>query len=129
MRDATVAVAERKAAQSAPVYCYQFAWQTPVLDGRPMAFHCSELAFVFDNPDLCEHMTGGGEASRTLASKVSQSWINFARKGNPNHPGLPEWKKFESGSKTTMVFDDACKPVDNLDTKQLTYMSNLYLKT
>ena len=129
VRDATVAVAERKAAQSAPVYCYQFAWQTPVLDGRPMAFHCSELAFVFDNPDLCEHMTGGGEASRTLANKVSQSWINFARKGNPNHPGLPEWKNFEPGSKTTMVFDDACKPVDNLDTKQLTYMSNLYPKT
>jgi para-nitrobenzyl esterase len=128
VRDATVAVAERKATQVAPVYCYQFAWQAPVLDGRPMAFHCSELAFVFDNSDLCEHMTGGGEAARILASRVSQVWVNFARTGNPNHAGLPAWKKFEAATKTTMVFDNHCKATDNLDTKQLALMSSLYLK-
>jgi para-nitrobenzyl esterase len=128
VRDATVAVAERKAKQPAPVYCYQFAWQTPVLDGRPMAFHCSELAFVFDNPDLCEHMTGGGEAPRVLASKVSQAWVNFARTGNPNHAGLPAWKKFDAAAKTTMVFDTNCKATDNLDTRQLALMSSLYPK-
>ena len=27
--------------------------------------------------------------SRELAAKVSDAWINFARKGDPNHPGLP----------------------------------------
>ena len=58
-RGAALNLAEIKAAQPAPVHCYQFAWQTPVLDGRPMAFHCSELPFVFDNADLCENMTGG----------------------------------------------------------------------
>ena len=128
VRDATVAVAERKAKQSAPVYCYQFAWQTPALDGRPMAFHCSELAFVFDNPDLCAHMTGGGEEARTLASKVSQAWVNFARAGNPNHAGLPGWKKFDAAGRNTMVFDTDCKATDNLDTRQLALMSNLYPK-
>lgn len=125
MRSSSVALAERKAKQAAPVYVYQFAWQTPVLDARPMAFHCSELPFVFDNPDLCEHMTGGGEASHVLADKVSQAWINFARSGNPNHAGIPQWKRFDPSTKTTMVFDDTCEAKDNLDTRQLALVESI----
>jgi len=119
VRDSTLLLAERKAMQPAPVYCYQFAWQTPVLDGRPMAFHCSEMPFVFDNADLCEHMTGGGEAAHVLASRVSTAWISFARRGNPNHDGIPHWKRFNASDKTTMIFDDRCEAKDNLDTSQL----------
>src|SRR5262249_53721362 len=52
LRTNAIPQAARKAAQNAaPAYLYLFAWQTPVLDGRPRAFHCSELAFVFDNTD------------------------------------------------------------------------------
>ena len=118
VRGSTLLLAERKAQQSAPVYCYQFAWQTPILDGRPMAFHCSEMPFVFDNPDLCAHMTGGGEPAHVLASRVTTAWMNFARNGNPNHPGIPLWKRFNANEKTTMIFDDRCEATDNLDTAQ-----------
>lgn len=118
VRGATLLLADRKATQSAPVYCYQFNWQTPVLDGRPMAFHCSEMSFVFDNPELCEHMTGGGEAAHVLAGRVSTAWMNFARSGDPNHRGIPTWKRFNATDKTTMIFDDRCEAKDNLDTAQ-----------
>ncbi|HUD57663.1 MAG TPA: carboxylesterase family protein [Terracidiphilus sp.] len=100
------------------MYCYQFAWQTPILDGRPMAFHCSEMPFVFDNPDLCEHMTGGGDAAHILARQVSTAWMNFARNGDPNHAGIPRWKRFNAKDKTTMIFDDRCEAKDNLDSSQ-----------
>lgn len=129
VRESTLTLAATKAVQPAPVYCYQFAWQTPVMDARPMAFHCSELPFVFDNADLCEHMTGGGEEARVLASKVSQAWINFARHGNPNHAGLPQWKRFDPATKTTMVFDDHCEAKDNLDTRQLALIRDSYTKS
>ncbi|MVM31403.1 carboxylesterase family protein [Spirosoma sp. HMF4905] len=98
--------AERKAAQqAAPVYLYLFAWQTPVLDGRPRSFHCSEIPFVFANTDRCETMTGGGEEARVLASKISQAWLSFARTGNPNHKGLPNWPAFTPSKGETMVFN------------------------
>lgn len=116
VRGSALTQARLKAAQNAtPVYCYQFAWQTPVLNGRPMAFHCSEIAFAFDNTDRCGNMTGGGQAARDLAAKVSEAWINFARSGDPNHAGLPHWTPFSSETNATMVFDTQCELRNNLD--------------
>ena len=99
--------AERKAAQNGePVYLYLFAWQTPVLDGRPRSFHCSEIPFVFANTDRCETMTGGGQQARELATKMSKAWLNFAKTGNPDHSGLPQWKPFTKDNGATMVFNN-----------------------
>ena len=101
--------ATRKAALgAAPAYLYLFAWQTPILDGRPRAFHCSELPFVFNNTDRCAAMTGGTDAARVLAERVSDAWIHFARSGNPNHAGLPAWPAFEPQRGAVMVFDNTC---------------------
>ena len=99
--------AERKALQkAAPVFLYLFAWQTPVLDKRPRAFHCSEIPFVFANTDRCETMTGGGEEARALADRMTKAWINFMITGNPSHSGLPAWPDFVKKPGAMMVFDD-----------------------
>jgi para-nitrobenzyl esterase len=118
-RTNAVRQAERKAAQNAaPAYVYWFGWQTPVLDGRPRAFHCAELAFVFYNTDLCAQSTGGGPEARELAGKVSDAWINFARNGDPNHPGLPKWPVFTAVKGETMVFDNKCEVKDDPDRQE-----------
>jgi len=99
----------KSALGGAPAYMYLFAWQTPVLDGRLLALHQSEIPFVFDNTDGCASMTGGGPEPRALAAKVCDAWINFARHGNPSHPGLPDWPAFTKDNGATMVFDSACR--------------------
>ncbi len=99
----------------APAYLYWFTWQTPILSGRPRAFHCAEIAFAFDNTDRCENMTGGGPDARALAAKVSESWIHFARSGNPNHPGIPHWAEFTPDSVPTIIFDNNTVVVNNPD--------------
>jgi len=99
----------------APAYLYWFTWQTPILNGRPRAFHCSEIAFAFDNTDRCENMTGGGPDARALAEKVSEAWIHFARTGNPNHPGIPHWTEFTPDSVPTMIFDNKTEVLNNPD--------------
>ncbi|HMB29051.1 MAG TPA: carboxylesterase family protein, partial [Blastocatellia bacterium] len=115
-RQNAVLQAELKAAQNAaPAYLYLFTWQTPVLDSRPRAFHCSELAFVFDNVDRCVNMTGGGADARALAARVSEAWIAFARKGDPNHPGLPKWPAFTADKGGTMIFDNKCEVKNDPD--------------
>ncbi|MFD2865592.1 carboxylesterase/lipase family protein [Mucilaginibacter antarcticus] len=101
--------ASRKAAQNAaPVYLYMFAWHTPQLDGRPRAFHCSEIPFAFGNTDVAENYTGAGDEARKLGEKMAKAWINFARSGNPNHAGLPQWPAFNDANGATMMFNDQC---------------------
>ncbi len=106
----TVEQAQRKAAQGgAPTWLYRFDYQAPVLDGRVRAFHCSELAYAFDNIDRCLNATGGGQAARTLAAQTADAWIAFARTGNPNHKGLPAWPKVSPGPAPVMLFDVPCR--------------------
>jgi para-nitrobenzyl esterase len=99
----------------APAYLYWFTWQTPILDGRPMAFHCAEISFCFDNTEVSETMTGGGPGARALGEKVSQAWIDFAKKGDPNHAGLPRWSPVSSDKVPTMIFDEVCEVKDYPD--------------
>jgi para-nitrobenzyl esterase len=108
-RQNAVTQAERKAAQgAAPAYLYWFQWQTPILDGRPRAYHCAELPFVFYNTDRSATMTGGGPEARELAGRIADAWLAFARTGNPNHKGLPKWPEFTAAQCPTMVFDHTC---------------------
>ncbi len=123
-RGGAVLQAERKAAQGrAPAYMYQFCWKTPILDGRPRAFHCAEIPFVFYNTDVSAFATGGGDRPRQLAAKVSDAWINFARKGDPNHSGLPTWPAFKPQPGPTMIFDDTCEVKNDPDAELRKAMS------
>lgn len=116
VRTSALEQCRRKAAlKAAPAYNYRFDWQPPILEGRPMAFHCSELAFVFDNTARCENMTGNGAAARALAAKMSEAWVHFAASGDPNHAGIPQWKPFDAATNGTMVFDDVCAFREHLD--------------
>jgi para-nitrobenzyl esterase len=102
--------ASRKAALgAAPAYQYMFSWRTPVLDSRPGTFHSAEIAFVFDNVDLCANLTGGDPAGTRLASQISSAWTSFAKNGTPNHSGLPEWPAFTADREATMIFDAPCQ--------------------
>jgi para-nitrobenzyl esterase len=95
-------------AGSAPVYMYLFDWQSPVMDGKYKAVHCMEIPFVFNNIARCEEMTGGNPDAYVLADKMSQSWINFAKTGNPNHKSLPKWPAYNASNTATMHFNTVC---------------------
>ena len=100
----------RKAALSrAPAYAYIYAWRTPVLDGRPGPFYGAELAFTFDNADLCDHYSGGNTEAIVLSRQISTAWVSFARTGNPNDDSLPHWPKYTSERRATMQFDRYCE--------------------
>lgn len=60
-------------------------------------------------------MTGDHEETKKLAVKVSQAWINFAKSGNPNHRGLPEWPTYTSQNTATMHLNNICVVKPQLD--------------
>ena len=123
-RPNAVKQATLKAAQGgAPVYMYLFAWESPVMDGILRSTHCMEIPFVFDNALRHASMTGGSEDAQALADKMSRAWVNFARTGNPNADGLPQWPAFTAEKGATMVFDSACEVKYNPDKALLELVS------
>jgi len=68
-------------------------------------------------------MTGGGKDAYALASRMSSAWINFARTGNPNAPGLPKWAAYTAAGGATMIFDVKCEVRDHPDAELLKVVS------
>jgi para-nitrobenzyl esterase len=105
-----IAQATRKAnLGAAPAYSYIYSWRTPILDNRPGTFHACEIAFVFDNAHICDHYSAGDPGAFVLSKQMSSAWVSFARTGDPNHDGLPNWPAYTAESRATMFFDAPCK--------------------
>jgi para-nitrobenzyl esterase len=106
--------AERKAAQrGAPVYMYRFEYYSPVREGRLKSMHCMEIPFVFDHLAAGAVYTGSGPVAQRLADQMSAAWVAFARTGNPNHRGIPQWTAFNANQRTTMVFGPETEVVND----------------
>jgi para-nitrobenzyl esterase len=80
----------------APTWEYEF---TAGNAAHPPA-HSAELDFVFgylrdqaEDPKLSQ-----------LSQQMQTYWTNFARTGDPNGPGLPQWAKYEVGKKSYLEF-------------------------
>ena len=93
----------------APAYSYIYVWRTPVSDGRHGPFHAAEIAFTFDNAELCDHHSGGSAEAIVLSKQISTAWVSFARTGDPNHADLPLWPNYTSEHRATMQFDSLCE--------------------
>jgi para-nitrobenzyl esterase len=103
------AQAVRKAAMgAAPAYAYIYSWRSAVLDNRPGTFHASEISFVFDNAEICDHYSAGDPDAFVLSKQMSSAWVSFARTGNPNHDQLPHWPAYAAKTRATMIFDAPC---------------------
>lgn len=109
MRLRSIQLAERKvAAAGAPVFMYLFTFESNAMGGLFKSAHALEIPFVFNNPDVSP-FTGTGDERYTLARSMSSAWVNFARNGNPNGPGLPDWPAYDTTDRATLIFDVPCR--------------------
>jgi len=90
------------------VYYYSFTQQPPFPAGSVYegwgASHFAELWYVFDHLDQAPwHWTA---ADRKVAEEMSSYWVNFAKSGNPNGPGLPQWPAFTNTDSKVLYLGD-----------------------
>lgn len=119
-------IMSHKAGQGgAPVYAYMFNWESPVLPGTIMAFHTSEIPFVFNNIDKAVMQIGGGEEARRIEDAMSQAWINFARTGDPSTEEM-EWPAYTREEGATMMFDTVQEVVYHHDQELMALLAPNY---
>ena len=110
MRLNSITQAERKYAQgAAPVYMYQFTWETPILNGRLKSCHALEIPFVFDTLASAVRFTGDSPERLALAERISGAWLAFAHDNVPIYEGLPTWPVYTPQERATMIFDTECR--------------------
>ncbi len=96
------------ATNGSPVYLYRFSYVPTAMKERFRAGtpHGGEIGFVFGTLGV------GGfgppppppTAQDLAVSRMAQSyWVNFARTGNPNGPGLPAWPRYDPNK--NLIFD------------------------
>lgn len=105
----TIAAADAKVKQPAPVYLAWFGWNPPLFDGRLRAFHTMDIGFWFYNTDVQISHTGGGARPGNLAARMSDALVQFMKTGDPKGVGLPDWPKYTTANGETMILDDTCE--------------------
>lgn len=103
----------RQPAGSAPTWAYQVDWRSPLDGGKWRAPHMLDIPLVFDNIAQPDSLSGDGPAAQALADRLSDAFIALARRGDPNHPGLPRWEPYGLERRQTLLLDDECRLADD----------------
>lgn len=104
---------EAHAKNSGKTWLYRVDFAGPTFG----ACHAIDIPLVFggvDNP-FGQMFTGGGERAQTLSKKMQHAWLAFAKNGDPNHEGIPDWPPYEEDTRATMIFGNECKVVNDPD--------------
>lgn len=105
----SAALADTLSAQGQRVFVYRFERVRPGPHGLG-AYHGAEIPYVFGTSDA---WLARDQTDARLGPITQRYWVNFARTGNPNGPGLPIWPQWQAGTRTLLALGDpiAAKPL------------------
>jgi para-nitrobenzyl esterase len=78
-------------------YGYYYNNHAPTAEGSG---HGSDVSFAFQTL-----RQPSSDADRALSDMISSYYVNFAKTGDPNGKGLPQWPAFTDKNQQVMVLD------------------------
>ena len=94
-------------------WSYLFNQDMP-LDGGRTPWHCADIPYVFHNAAFTPYCRLG-EGTEKLEENIFRSVAAFARTGNPNHEGIPEWRPCTPEEEHVMLFSTRMRSAVNFD--------------
>ena len=116
---------QKRGALNKATYAYLFDYDFPV-EGGTAAWHCADIPFVFHNVNLVEYAPD--ESALKLEEIIFHCVMAFARTGNPNVEGLPDWKPSTASEEFTMIFGEQVRTAVNHDRELIPVFRNYMSK-
>jgi para-nitrobenzyl esterase len=108
MREAANHVAALKARQNKrPAYVYVLEWP---IDPQLRTPHGTDVYLSFDNVQVSPAIAAAPGA-QTVADQMADTWIAFARTGNPNNRSIPQWAAYDLKDRTNLLFNTQSRAV------------------
>ncbi len=87
-----------------PVYEYRFSYVAHSMRSQwKGAPHATEIPYVFDTVSV-KYGKDLVPEDESTAEAANEYWVNFAKTGNPNRKGLPEWPRYNGNKDELMDF-------------------------
>jgi len=105
-----------------PSYVYQFSHVPPDKPNFPNygAFHTSEVPYALHT--LHTWKRPWQQLDKDLENTMSSYWVNFAKTGNPNAAGLPEWKAYDKKTGNILEFGNKTATKTGLFKKEFDFL-------
>jgi para-nitrobenzyl esterase len=97
--------AEARAVSGHPVHMYQLDWPSPLDGGKWGAHHTLDIPLVFDNTAQPSAPSGDGPDARAMAAMMSETFVAFAKTGDPANAAIPAWPTYGPDRRATMIFN------------------------
>jgi para-nitrobenzyl esterase len=91
------------------VYVYRFTRKIPATGeyAKYGAFHTGEVPYAYDNLRFLNRVNRPWQQiDQELANIMSLYWANFAKTGDPNGSGLPQWPAYDTADKKIMMLSE-----------------------
>lgn len=115
----------RNAEDGAPTYLYHFTRIPPSPRQTIGAFHAAEISFVFNSHLPGLKVTDGDMA---LTEAMVTYWTNFARTGDPNGPGVPEWPAYSLDRDVWLDLNHSIRVIEGLRARRLDILEETLLR-
>ncbi|XP_038056981.1 uncharacterized protein LOC119728715 [Patiria miniata] len=103
----------------------EFLLRPDLADRVPGAPHALDVFYVFG---LVNFLFPGNSEVKSLSDTIIEYWSQFAKYGNPNGAGSPEWPEFEAENETYIILDANIRTGQRLKADKVTFWND-YIPT
>jgi len=114
----------RAASKVADVYMYRFSRVSPL--NKAMfggAGHGTENPYVFGH--ITDKESQYEESDRTISRAIAGAWVQFAKTGNPNRAGLPQWPAYTAPEYRVLDYGNEITVRSNAQSPEVAFFQHI----